>query len=469
MPNASRPSAASSLPYWELVVMIACLMALNAAVDRHLHPLAAGDRHAARRRDGKPAPARHHRLHHRLRRRADRLRHAVGSLRPATGALRRHGASTSSPRFAAIFSPTFQVLLALRAVQGVGAAVDARHRGLDRARLLRRSAHGERHVAGHDGVHGRSGGGAEHRPDHHELRHLAGDLPRSSASSAPASLVWAYLRLPETLHPEDRRPLTVEAHRRGLPHRPHQPARLRLHDRDGADLRRPVRLHQPGRADLHRHLRSRTGLHALFLGHRHLHGGRLLHQFPARGALRHAAPVARRALRLRHPRRHPARARPSRSAASCPAALLRADARSPSACSASSARTSTRWRSIRSAMSPAPPPRSSASCRRSAAAFSAPVIGSFYDGTLLPLYLGFVVLSCSLARSASSSPRRASSSPACHEPHRPHRRSGGTDAGGMSSSACRGQPGKQRPRAAPSSCPRIGRAEEAAFEVGRRR
>src|SRR5688500_3596375 len=31
MPNASRPSAASSLPYWELVVMIACLMALNAA------------------------------------------------------------------------------------------------------------------------------------------------------------------------------------------------------------------------------------------------------------------------------------------------------------------------------------------------------------------------------------------------------------------------------------------------------
>ena len=106
---------------------------------------------------------------------------------------------------------------------------------------------------------------------------------------------WSLLRLPETLHPEYRRPLTVIIRRRRFPHRAHQPHCALLCLRQHLHLRRHVRLHRLGAADLCRHVPRRRDVPG------HLRRGRgracllqLSELAPCRPH-RHAPPVAERA------------------------------------------------------------------------------------------------------------------------------------------------------------------------------
>ena len=111
--------------------------------------------------------------------------------------------------FAATFAPNFAVLLALRFVQGMGAA-------------------GTRVIATsivRDKFSGRAMAevmsltfmvfmaipiiAPGHRPDPAAHRPVAVHLPLHGACSRRSSPLWAYFRLPETLDPANRRPLTV--------------------------------------------------------------------------------------------------------------------------------------------------------------------------------------------------------------------------------------------------------------------
>ena len=90
--------------------------------------------------------------------------------------------------------------------------------------------------------------------------------------------VWMYLRLPETLAPEDVRPFTASSVLAGfrivLTNRVALCYTLRQH----LHLRRPVRLHQFGPADLCRHLRARRLVPRRLCRRRRVHGPLVLRQ-----------------------------------------------------------------------------------------------------------------------------------------------------------------------------------------------
>ena len=78
--------------------------------------------------------------------------------------------------FAAALSGSFEMLLVMRFIQGIGAGRRAHHHDGDRARLLRRPRNGTRHVLCHDRLHDHPDRRAVRRPGNHHLCQLALDL-----------------------------------------------------------------------------------------------------------------------------------------------------------------------------------------------------------------------------------------------------------------------------------------------------
>jgi DHA1 family bicyclomycin/chloramphenicol resistance-like MFS transporter len=207
MPNAPSRSAAHGLPYWELVIMIAAMMALNAAAIDIFIPS---------------------------------LQQIGAALGVATGNERQFVITayvigfgtaqivygTLSDRFGrrpvlffglvvyiltsfvAIFSPTFGVLLALRAIQGVGAAATR----VIAVSIVRDSFGGARMASVMSLVMMVFMAVPVVAPNIGQIIMNFGswqEIFLFTGIFGTIVLVWTAIRLPETLHPEDRLPLTV--------------------------------------------------------------------------------------------------------------------------------------------------------------------------------------------------------------------------------------------------------------------
>ena len=107
--------------------------------------------------------------------------------------------------------------------------------------------------------------------------------------SRTAITIWAVFRLPETLHPEDRRPFDIALGLPGLRHRAHQPHLALLHAGLDDRFRRAVRLHQFRPAGLCRHLRAGRLVSGRLRRHRRHDGGFVV---PQLAACRHASACA---------------------------------------------------------------------------------------------------------------------------------------------------------------------------------
>lgn len=207
MSNASRPSAAASLPYWELVVMIACLMALNAAsIDIFIPSL--------------------QEIGAQLGVATENQRQLVitayivgfGGAQIVYGTLSDHFGRRPVlfvgigiyilASFAAIVSPTFGVLLALRMLQGVGAASTR----VIAVSIVRDCFGGPRMASVMSLVMMVFMAVPVVAPNVGQIIMNFGDWQEIFlviGLFGTAVLIWAYIRLPETLHEEDRRPLTL--------------------------------------------------------------------------------------------------------------------------------------------------------------------------------------------------------------------------------------------------------------------
>ena len=157
----------------------------------------------------------------------------------------------------AAIAPSFGVLLALRFIQGIGAA-STRVIAVSMIRdVFGGRAHGRDHVAGLHGVHGHPGDRARRRPAGHAVFRVAHDLrvhgrrSRWRSPSGPRS--GCRRRCIRNI--AGRSPLSSVMG--GFAHRAHQPRLALLHACDHHRVRRAVRLHQLGAADLCRPLRAR--------------------------------------------------------------------------------------------------------------------------------------------------------------------------------------------------------------------
>ena len=175
---------------------------------------------------------------------------------------------------------------------------DPRHRHLDRARLLCRPPHGERDVAGDDGVHRRARGGAVVRPGGAAADAMARHLHRADA-------VWrGGADLERAAHAGDIAgvPAQIACYRRSIrclpPDRDQPPdAGLCARGRRRAGFAVRFRVHLA--AGVHRGLQARALFSACLRRHRRRHRHRRLHQLPLRRPSRHARDLARRVARLR--------------------------------------------------------------------------------------------------------------------------------------------------------------------------
>ena len=146
-------------------------------------------------------------------------------------------------------------------------------------------------------------------------RRLARDPRWRSRSSACVMTVWCFLRLPETLADENRRPLRAGPVIEAFRDRRHQPRRLGLRDRHRPDLRLPVRLPEFRAADLSGDLRPRRVCSrrllrgAILIAVASFTNSRLVERLGMRrlshGALRRLRRDLGAALRDRHRRRGP--------------------------------------------------------------------------------------------------------------------------------------------------------------------
>lgn len=208
MSNASSRSVTHGLPYWELVTMVALLMALNAAAIDIFIPalqeigatLGVADENT---------------------RQLVITSYVVGfgAAQIVYGTLSdRYGrrpvlfaglAIYVLASFAAIFSPTFGVLLAFRALQGVGAAATR----VIAVSIVRDCFGGARMASVMSLVMMVFMTIPVLAPNLGQLIMAFGSWQEIFVVTGivgAAALVWSALRLPETLHPEDRRPLTVK-------------------------------------------------------------------------------------------------------------------------------------------------------------------------------------------------------------------------------------------------------------------
>ncbi|GGD18273.1 multidrug effflux MFS transporter [Aureimonas glaciei] len=208
MSKASSPSATHGLPYWELVTMVALLMALNAAAIDIFIP--------ALQEIGSTLGVTD-----------ENTRQLVitayvvgfGAAQIIYGTLSdRFGrrpvlfaglAIYVLASFAAIFSPTFGVLLAFRALQGVGAAATR----VIAVSIVRDCFGGARMASVMSLVMMVFMTIPVLAPNLGQIIMAFGSWQEIFVVTGivgAAALVWSALRLPETLHPEDRRPLTVK-------------------------------------------------------------------------------------------------------------------------------------------------------------------------------------------------------------------------------------------------------------------
>ncbi|WP_062116988.1 multidrug effflux MFS transporter [Aureimonas sp. AU40] len=205
MSDASHPTR--GIPYWELVTLIACIMALNAAAIDIFIPALTGI--ATSLQLANPNQA----------------QFVISSYVMGFG-IAQIAYGTLSDRFgrrlvllaglavyvvasvAAIFSPTFGVLLALRALQGVGAAATR----VIAVSVVRDCFGGARMASVMSLVMMIFMAIPVIAPNIGQLVLLFGDWHEIFIAIAVFGTfvgVWTYVRLPETLHPEDRLPLTV--------------------------------------------------------------------------------------------------------------------------------------------------------------------------------------------------------------------------------------------------------------------
>ena len=208
MSDAPSPSAAHKLPYWELVIMIASMMALNAAAIDIFIPS--------------------------LQQIGNALNVATGNERQfvITAYVLGFGTAqivygTLSDRFGrrpvlffglavyvlasfvAILSPTFGVLLALRAIQGVGAAATR----VIAVSIVRDSFGGAKMASVMSLVMMVFMAVPVVAPNIGQIIMNFGSWQEVflvTGLFGTIVLVWTALRLPETLHPEDRLPLTLK-------------------------------------------------------------------------------------------------------------------------------------------------------------------------------------------------------------------------------------------------------------------
>lgn len=207
MSDASRTSATHGVPYWELVIMLASLMALNAAAIDIVIPALQemGDALGVASENRRQLVITAYLI-------------GFGGAQIVYGTLSDHFGRRPvlfvglgiyvAASLAAIFSPTFGVLLALRAIQGIGAAA---------TRVIAVSVVRD------------CFGGARMASVMSLVMMVFMTIPVIAPNIGAAIMafgdwramflvvglfgaavtLWAALRLPETLHPEDRRPLTL--------------------------------------------------------------------------------------------------------------------------------------------------------------------------------------------------------------------------------------------------------------------
>ncbi|KQT86251.1 multidrug effflux MFS transporter [Aurantimonas sp. Leaf443] len=208
MSDAPENSVTRGLPYWELVTMIACLMALNAAAIDVFIPSLQQMGAALGVED------------------ENRRQFVITSYILGFGAAQiLYG--TLSDRFgrrpvlffglgvyilasvAAIFAPTFEALLALRAAQGIGAAATR----VIAVSVVRDCFGGRRMASVMSLVMMVFMAIPVVAPNIGQAIMLFGtwrEIFVVVAAFGAAVTIWVALRLPETLHPEDRRPLTAK-------------------------------------------------------------------------------------------------------------------------------------------------------------------------------------------------------------------------------------------------------------------
>jgi DHA1 family bicyclomycin/chloramphenicol resistance-like MFS transporter len=208
MSNAPSRSVTHGLPYWELVTMVALLMALNAAaIDVFIPALQEiGATLGVTDENTRQLVITSYVL-------------GFGAAQIVYGTLSdRFGRRPVLfaglgiyvlASFAAIFSPTFGVLLAFRALQGVGAAATR----VIAVSIVRDCFGGARMASVMSLVMMVFMTIPVLAPNLGQIIMAFGSWQEIFVVTGvvgAAALVWSALRLPETLHPEDRRPLTVK-------------------------------------------------------------------------------------------------------------------------------------------------------------------------------------------------------------------------------------------------------------------
>ena len=201
-------SETGGLPYWELVTMVASLMALNAAAIDIFIP-ALQDMGAALGVNDE-----------------NQRQFVITSYVVGFGAAQIFYGPLSdrfgrrpvlffglgvylAASLAAVFAPTFAALLALRTIQGIGAAATR----VIAVSVVRDCFGGRRMASVMSLVMMVFMAIPVIAPNIGQLILLVGNWREISLAVflfSLAVLIWTVLRLPETLHPEDRRPLTVE-------------------------------------------------------------------------------------------------------------------------------------------------------------------------------------------------------------------------------------------------------------------
>ncbi|WP_062235717.1 multidrug effflux MFS transporter [Aureimonas sp. N4] len=204
---SDAPDRTRGIPYWELVTLIACIMALNAAAIDIFIPALTG---IARSLElSNPNQAQFVISSYVM---------GFGIAQIAYGTLSdRYGrrpvllfglAIYVAASIAAVFAPTFGILLALRAIQGIGAAATR----VIAVSVVRDCFGGARMASVMSLVMMIFMVIPVIAPNLGQLILLFGDwheifLAISAFGAFVA--VWTYFRMPETLHPEDRIPLTM--------------------------------------------------------------------------------------------------------------------------------------------------------------------------------------------------------------------------------------------------------------------